>query len=386
MKLSVKKKMALLWCLSVVSGSAALTGLTFLAITDDPDGLLRLAQTYETIHKEYFRTVSDRELLAGAARGMVDALGDPYSQLLTGPAYDSLMEQTRGEYGGIGVVIGAGGDGRLYILSVFPGSAAESAGLRSGDEILAVDGCEAAAMDLEEAAEAIRGEAGSRVVIEFLRDGVQSKVEAVRSDVSLPTVESAMAAEGIGYIHIYSFASHTADEFRTQYEGLAAQGMKTLILDLRMNPGGLIDSVVAVADQILSAGPVVSYQEKGGAVQEFSVTGQAHPLPLVVLIDGNSASASEILAGAVQDRKEGILIGERSFGKGTVQVIHPMEDKEALKLSVAQYLTAAGRRIDKIGIQPDVAVIQTGRIFDPASDNVLQAAIETARSMERSDS
>ena len=241
-------------------------------------------------------------------------------------------------------------------------------------------------MDLEEAAEAIRGEAGSRVVIEYLRNGVQSTVEAVRSDVSLPTVESAMAAEGIGYIHIYSFASHTADEFRTQYEGLAAQGMKTLILDLRMNPGGLIDSVVAVADQILSAGPVVSYQEKGGAVQEFSVTGQAHPIPLVVLIDGNSASASEILAGAVQDRKEGILIGERSFGKGTVQVIHPMEDKEALKLSVAQYLTAAGRRIDKIGIQPDVAVIQTGRIFDPASDNVLQAAIETARSMERSDS
>lgn len=386
MKLSVKKKMALLWCLSVVSGSTALTGLTFLTLTDDPDGLVRLAQTYETIHREYFRTVSDRELLAGAARGMVEALGDPYSQLLTGAAYDSLMEQTSGAYGGIGVVIGAGEDGRIYVLSVFPGSAAEGAGLRSGDEILQVDGHGAAAMDLEEAAEAIRGPSGSTVSIGWLRDGAEHTADVVRSDVTLPTVESAMAADGVGYIHIYSFASHTADEFRTQHDALAAQGMKVLILDLRMNPGGLIDSVVAVANQILSAGPVVSYQEKGGAVQEFSVTGQSDPLPLVVLIDGNSASASEILAGAVQDRKEGVLIGERSFGKGTVQVIHPMEEKEALKLSVAQYLTAAGRRIDKIGIQPDIAVIQTGRIFDPSSDNVLQAAVETARSMARSDS
>lgn len=151
--------------------------------------------------------------------------------------------------------------------------------------------------------------------------------------------------------------------------------MDRLILDLRMNPGGLIDSVVAVADQILSGGPVVSYQEKNGNTRVFSIKGTDDPLPLVVLMDRNSASASEILAGAVQDKKAGTVMGERSYGKGTVQVIHPMDGREALKLSVAQYLTAAGRRIDKIGIEPDIPVTQTGRLFDPGADSVLQEAI-----------
>lgn len=182
---------------------------------------------------------------------------------------------------------------------------------------------------------------------------------------NLPTVQSYMADDGIGYIHIYSFSSHTAEEFRTQYEKPWEAGMDRLILDLRMNPGGLIDSVVAVADQILSGGPVVSYQEKNGNTQVFSIKGTDDPLPLVVLMDRNSASASEILAGAVQDKKAGTVMGERSYGKGTVQVIHPMDGREALKLSVAQYLTAAGRRIDKIGIEPDIPVTQTGRLFDP---------------------
>lgn len=383
MKLTLRQKAAVLWCTSVVAGSLSLSGLTLLLATDDPEALLRAVQTYRAIHREYFRSVSDTELLNGAAEGMVASLGDPYSQLLRDDAYDSLMEQTSGEYGGIGVVIGADIHGDFYILSVFPGSAAETAGLRPGDQVLAIDGADAAGMDLTTAAEAIRGVSGTEVALSVLREGTALPFTVTRSNVTLPTVQSDLLEDGIGYIHIYTFASHTPEEFRKQYEDLTRKGMEKLVLDLRMNPGGLIDSVVAVADQILSEGPVVSYQEKGGAEQKYTVKGTENPLPLVVLIDGRSASASEILAGAVQDRKAGIVMGERSFGKGTVQVIHPMENREALKLSVAQYLTAAGRKIDQIGIQPDIAVLQTGRIFDPSTDNVLQTAVETLRTMNQ---
>lgn len=375
MKLSIKKKMLILWLISVSTGSISLTGLLLLTATGDPAALLRLMRTYKTIHQEYFLGVSDTELLNGAAQGMVDALGDPYSNFLTGDAFDSLMEQTNGEYGGIGVVIGSDGEAHTYVLSVFPGSTAEAAGLLPGDEILMVDDAPVSAADLESTAKKIRGLSGTEVTLSVLHDETEKNITVSRSDVNLPTVQSYMTDDGIGYIHIYSFSSHTAEEFRTQYEKLREAGMDRLILDLRMNPGGLIDSVVAVADQILSGGPVVSYQEKNGNTQFFSIKGTDDPLPLVVLMDRNSASASEILAGAVQDKKAGTVMGERSYGKGTVQVIHPMDGREALKLSVAQYLTAAGRRIDKIGIEPDIPVTQTGRLFDPVADSVLQEAI-----------
>lgn len=375
MKLSIKKKMLILWLISVSTGSISLTGLLLLTATGDPAALLRLMRTYKTIHQEYFLGVSDTELLNGAAQGMVDALGDPYSNFLTGDAFDSLMEQTNGEYGGIGVVIGSDGEAHTYVLSVFPGSTAEASGLLPGDEILMVDDAPVSAADLESTAKKIRGLSGTEVTLSVLHDETEKNITVSRSDVNLPTVQSYMTDDGIGYIHIYSFSSHTAEEFRTQYEKLREAGMDRLILDLRMNPGGLIDSVVAVADQILSGGPVVSYQEKNGNTQFFSIKGTDDPLPLVVLMDRNSASASEILAGAVQDKKAGTVMGERSYGKGTVQVIHPMDGREALKLSVAQYLTAAGRRIDKIGIEPDIPVTQTGRLFDPGADSVLQEAI-----------
>lgn len=367
--------MLILWLISVSTGSISLTGLLLLTATGDPAALLRLMRTYKTIHQEYFLGVSDTELLNGAAQGMVDALGDPYSNFLTGDAFDSLMEQTNGEYGGIGVVIGSDGEAHTYVLSVFPGSTAEAAGLLPGDEILMVDDAPVSAADLESTAKKIRGLSGTEVTLSVLHDETEKNITVSRSDVNLPTVQSYMTDDGIGYIHIYSFSSHTAEEFRTQYEKLREAGMDRLILDLRMNPGGLIDSVVAVADQILSGGPVVSYQEKNGNTQFFSIKGTDDPLPLVVLMDRNSASASEILAGAVQDKKAGTVMGERSYGKGTVQVIHPMDGREALKLSVAQYLTAAGRRIDKIGIEPDIPVTQTGRLFDPVADSVLQEAI-----------
>ncbi len=381
MKFSFTKKECLLWCVSVVSGAVSLSGAALLAATDDPAALMRLIGTYRLIHGEYFRPVSDTELLDGASAGMVHALGDPYSTLITGDSYDDFMTQTSGEYGGIGVVIGVDQENSLRVLAVFPDSPAKQAGILPGDVVTAIDGKPAGDETIDDAAEHIRGKAGTEVHVTVMRNGEAMRFAVTRSNITMPTVEGHMAEGDIGYIHIYSFASHTADEFRKTYETLAAQGMKKMIIDLRMNPGGMIDSVTAVADQILTAGTVVSYQVKSGETENFQIKGIEKPLPMVVLIDKDSASASEILAGAVQDKKEGIIMGERSFGKGTVQVVHPVADREVLKISVAQYLTASGRKIDKVGIEPDKAVPQTGRIFDPSSDNVYQSAVRELSAM-----
>lgn len=377
MKLSTKNKEILLWCGSVLFASVAISGLTLKALVGDTSAFLRLVRTYNAIQSSYFREIDDRAVWDGAAAGMVDALDDKYSQLLLGKEYTSFMDQATGEYGGIGVVVGEDGNGRVLIMAVFPDGGAKTAGVLPGDEIRAIDGETVDTLPLDDIAGKLRGKEGTAVKVTLLRGEETIDCEITRSNVVLPTVQGEMAAEKIGYIHIYSFAKHTPDEFKKEYDRLKEEGMEKLILDLRMNPGGLVDSVVAVADQLLTKGSIVSYQQKNGAKEDFTIEGVDKVIPMVVLIDKNSASSSEILAGAVQDKKEGIIMGETSFGKGTVQVVLQMADEEILKLSVAQYLTAAGRKIDRIGIKPDIPVEQTGRIFDKATDNVLQEAIET---------
>lgn len=377
MKLSTKNKELLLWCGSVLFASVAISGLTLKALVGDTSAFLRLVRTYNAIQSSYFREIDDRAVWDGAAAGMVDALDDKYSQLLLGKEYTSFMDQATGEYGGIGVVVGEDGNGHVLIMAVFPDGGAKTAGVLPGDEIRAIDGETVDTLPLDDIAGKLRGKEGTAVKVTLLRGEETIDCEITRSNVVLPTVQGEMAAEKIGYIHIYSFAKHTPDEFKKEYDRLKEEGMEKLILDLRMNPGGLVDSVVAVADQLLTKGSIVSYQQKNGAKEDFTIEGVDKVIPMVVLIDKNSASSSEILAGAVQDKKEGIIMGETSFGKGTVQVVLQMADEEILKLSVAQYLTAAGRKIDKIGIKPDIPVEQTGRIFDKATDNVLQEAIET---------
>lgn len=377
MKLSTKNKEILLWCGSVLFASVAISGLTLKALVGDTSAFLRLVRTYNAIQSSYFREIDDRAVWDGAAAGMVDALDDKYSQLLLGKEYTSFMDQAIGEYGGIGVVVGEDGNGRVLIMAVFPDGGAKTAGVLPGDEIRSIDGETVDTLPLDDIAGKLRGKEGTAVKVTLLRGEETVDCEITRSNVVLPTVQGEMAAEKIGYIHIYSFTKHTPDEFKKEYDRLKEEGMEKLILDLRMNPGGLVDSVVAVADQLLTKGSIVSYQQKNGAKEDFTIEGVDKVIPMVVLIDKNSASSSEILAGAVQDKKEGIIMGETSFGKGTVQVVLQMADEEILKLSVAQYLTAAGRKIDKIGIKPDIPVEQTGRIFDKATDNVLQEAIET---------
>ena len=364
-----------LWIVSSLVGAMAIIGLFLFTFFDSPKAFLQFLHDYQIIRSRYFRPVSDETLFQGAVKGMASSLGDPYSVYLTGDVYKSFMEQTTAAFGGVGIIIGEDKQGDFYILAVFKKGAAHDAGIQPGGKLVAVDGKKLHGMEPMLAANLVRGKVGTAVTLTIEENGKVKDYKMHRSDVVLPTVSDQMVSGDIGYIHIYTFATHTGEEFKEALRDVKAKGARKLIIDVRMNPGGLITSVVDVADQILTRGPVVSYQAKNGTKQTFDIDGISKPMPMVILIDGNSASASEILAGAVQDKKEGIVMGEKSFGKGTIQSVEELSDGTALKISIAQYLTAGGRKIDKIDIKPDVAVQQTGTPFDMNSDSVLQEAI-----------
>ena len=359
--------------------SAAVFGGVYWLTGGHPGGFYHFLHSYRIVKDNYFRPIDENALWQGASKGMLASLEDPYSTVLAGDTFNSFMETTNGEYGGIGVVMGLDGNGSIRIFNVFEGSAAEKAGIQSGDTILSVDGTSVDELGLTGTAQAVRGENGTEVNLAISRNGEPLTFTVNRSNVSLPTVLSRMVEGNIGYIHIFTFSRHTPDEFKKQLSTLKDQGCEKLIIDLRMNPGGMIDSVVAVADQILTGGMVVSYHTMHQGSENFTIKGIDNPMPMAVLIDKNSASASEILAGAVQDKKEGTIIGETSYGKGTVQAVYPDGNREALKISIAEYRTAAGRIIDKKGIVPDIPVEQTGHPFSFSSDNVLQKAVDVLK-------
>ncbi len=380
MKISVKK--ALLWLTSVVCGSVIVSGAVLFSWVGDVPAALRFWQTYCVIHKDYFREISDTKLWDSATDGMVQALDDPYSALLMGDNYDNFMKQTTGEYGGIGVVVGMDADNAFRVVTVFPKSAAEDAGILPGDAIVSVDSLSAEDATIEEIAQAIRGESGSVVTLHLLRDGEALTKDVTRSQITVPTVEAKKLTDEIGYLHVYSFSQNTAKEFREKLADLKAQGAQKLVLDLRMNPGGMVDVVTEVAGELLTGGTIVSYHSKNGILHSYDVKGVEKPMPLAVLIDRNSASAAEILAGAVQDKKEGVVIGETSYGKGTMQMVMPLAKDEVLKLSIAEYLTAAGRKIDQVGITPDIEIKFSGQLFDSESDSVILKAVEVLNAQE----
>lgn len=364
-----------LWIVSSLVGAMAIIGLFLFTFFDSPKAFLQFLHDYQIIRTRYFRPVSDETLFQGAVKGMTSSLGDPYSLYLTGDVYKSFMEQTTAAFGGVGIIIGEDKQGDFYILAVFKKGAAHDAEIQPGGKLVAVDGKKLHGMEPMLAANLVRGKVGTAVTLTIEENGKVKDYKMHRSDVVLPTVSDQMVSGDIGYIHIYTFATHTGEEFKEALRDVKAKGARKLIIDVRMNPGGLITSVVDVVDQILTRGPVVSYQAKNGTKQTFDIDGISKPMPMVILIDRNSASASEILAGAVQDKKEGIVMGEKSFGKGTIQSVEELSDGTALKISIAQYLTAGGRKIDKIGIKPDIAVQQTGTPFDMNSDSVLPEAI-----------
>ncbi|MDY6084282.1 MAG: S41 family peptidase [Dialister sp.] len=366
-----------LWIASSFAGALALLFLFLFWMTGGAiQPFTQFIKGYLVIRRDFYQSVPEKTLFQGAISGMVSSLEDPYSKVLIGDRYTSFLSQTTGEYSGIGIALGETEEGQPIILAVFPESSAEASGLQAGDLIQQIDGNDLSGLTTEDVAAKVRGTPGTSLTMGILRNGAPQTYVITRSTITLPTVQSFMAAKGIGYVRIFQFGTHTPEEVKKSLDALRKKGMEKLIIDLRRNPGGLIDSVVEVANQLLSKGTVVSYHEKSGHVQTYTISGIEKLLPMVMLMDSSSASASEILAGAAQDKGEATIMGETSFGKGTVQSVIPYGEQEAIKISIAEYKTPKGRSINHIGIVPDMPVVQTGTVFNPADDSVYNAAIE----------
>lgn len=323
------------------------------------------AEVFERIKRGYVEEVDDRTLLRNAMRGMLSEL-DPHSAYLDADAYQSLRESTQGEFGGIGIEVG-NENGQLTVITPIDDTPASRAGLLSRDMIIAIDGTPTDGMSLQEAVSMMRGEPGSQLRISILRasDDAPREFTLTREIIRSESVKHELLEAGYGYLRISQFQSRTPDQARQAIERMArSQPLDGLILDLRNNPGGVLQAAVGVADLFLEEGLIV-YTE--GRLSDTELSFSASPttpagdVPLVVLINSGSASAAEIVAGALQDQRRGVVMGTESFGKGSVQQIMPLGNGEGLKLTTALYYTPNGRSIQAQGITPDVEVVR-GRL------------------------
>jgi carboxyl-terminal processing protease len=339
-------------------------------------------QTWDLLHKQYVdQPVSDELLMRGAIRGMMDSLGDPHTSYMDPEEYTSLTTQLQGEdtYEGIGAWVDTSSE-YLTIISPMPGSPAEKAGLRTGDKVIAIDGQDMTGVDGELVRKKIIGPAGSTVRLRISRGGVDPfDVNIVRASINLPYVEGQMLDGNMAYVRVYIFSSNIDQQLRSTLKDLLAKSPSGLILDLRANGGGYLDSAVAVASEFIDQGVIVTEQYGDGSLQKFEAHtgGLATKIPMVVLINQGTASASEIVAGAIQDLKRGSLVGVKSFGKGSVQQPTPLVNNQgAVRITIAHWLTPNGRMINGIGLTPDYEVQITQADTDARKDPQLAKALE----------
>ena len=359
--MSVKKTIAVVVVTAVLS-AAATVGIeaAVLGLTDGATigNAMRFAGALRLIETRYVNDTDNGKLMDGAINGMMKSLDDPHSVYMDPGLYHRLTEQTEGAFGGIGVYMGFKG-GKVSILSVMDNTPGARAGLKANDEIIAVDGTPVSEIKSEEVAMRIRGKVGTEVSLTVRRDGEDDRIFTITRDtIKVATAVGTMldGENDLGYIRIASFSENTAVEFRQAFDELKQKGMNGLIIDLRQNPGGLLASVVDIADLVVPKGLIVSVVERNGKREEYTSKLEQIPCPMVVLIDGNSASASEILAGALKDTQAATIVGETSYGKGSVQAVIPLFHDDAIKLTIAKYYTPSGISIDGTGIKPDVPV------------------------------
>ena len=402
--------LALIWMIILVAGVA--TSVT-LALSGTNTGLLmgrlangqeivvtdaeyqaisryrRLNEVLDLIQNEYYIEVDEEELILGAIRGMVDSLDDPYSFYRTPEEMTQEQDHEDGKYQGVGLQLLQTEDNQLLITRVFANSPAEKAGIKSGDKLLIVEGVDLSKeVDMIQTAKSLLlGEEGTEATVEIERDGERLTFSVGHAEVIINRVEYEMLKDDIGYIAIYEFMGDDVEGFSEALDALKEDNAKALLIDLRGNPGGLLSDVVKISDMLLDEGLIVYVENRSGARESYYSDGETIDLPMAVLVNGTSASASEILAGALQDRGVATIIGETTFGKGIVQSIIPFhEDGAGIHLTTASYFTPSGRSIHGSGIEPDIFVEQAEgdeivpEIPDPARDTQLRRAIEHLKS------
>lgn len=338
-------------------------------------------EAWNIVHQEYVdQPIDDQKLAYGAIKGMVQALGDAHSGYDTPDEANILLSDTTGSLEGIGAEVAAQGSA-VQIISPLPGSPAEAAGLLPGDLIIGVDGEDTTGQDLSTVISKVRGPAGSQVVLKIIRTGQSDPMTftIIRAKITIPSVESKTLDANIGYIKINSFGETTVTEFNTQLKALMDKNPTGLVLDLRNNPGGYRDAAIAIASQFIGDGPIMFQKYGDGRLEEFDAQpdGLALKVPLIVLVNAGSASASEIVTGALQDDARAKVLGEQSYGKGTVQDWHPLSNNEgSVRITIARWLTPKQRTIDKTGITPNVVVALTADDRAANRDPQLDAAVK----------
>jgi len=341
------------------------------------ENLRLFSQVFSIVKSQYVEEVDTQKLIYGAINGMLSSLNDPHTHFMEPQKYNDLQVETHGEFGGLGIEIGLEPlTKQLIVIAPMEGTPADRAGVKAGDKIVEIDGKSTAGITLQEAVGKLRGPKGTQVTITVKRDGIEEPLyfTIIRDIIQLKAVKAkCMLKDDIGYIRLVTFNQHVGREVEEALRFLEERKMKGLILDLRNNPGGLLEQAVEVANKFISEGLIVSTRGRAQPeIKYFARTGAAHPhFPLIVLVNRGSASASEIVAGAIKDNKRGLILGTKTFGKGSVQTVMNLEDGSGIAITTARYYTPSGVCIQDTGIQPDIEVEEEKK-EDPELANMLQ--------------
>ena len=346
----------------------------------------KLFEIRSQLYKYYDGPINDSTLVEGAIKGMTSSLNDPYTVFMNKKEFTDFNAQTQGNYSGVGIQVTAKNN-NIIIMDVFDNSPSKKAGIIKNDIIQKVNGTSVTGKDLDKAVTLMKGKENTEVTLKLYRENKGSfDVKVKRQKIDIATVKGEMLQDNIGYIQVSMFDENTAKNFKTQLNKLKGQGMKSLVIDLRDNPGGLLDQCVDMVSNFVPSGKtIVSTVDKYNHKKEYkSKGGDFNNLPLTVLTNGNSASASEIFSGAIRDYKIGTLVGEKTYGKGVVQTILDTGSGTALKVTVSKYYTPNGENIHKKGIKPNVEVVYPEELkkvaYDRNKDPQFSRALEIAKS------
>jgi carboxyl-terminal processing protease len=387
--LSLKRKItvSLLACLIFVVGW--LTGSGAIDISKNNQSTSKnlpanlnytsVEKVYDELRANYDGKLEESKLMDGLKKGLVEASGDPYTEYMPPEDAEEFNGQLNGTFEGIGALLGKNENGNVIIISPIDGFPAKKAGLQPRDVIVEINGEDALSLTTDQAVDKIRGPKGTTVKLRIIRDGKEDlKFDIVREEINIPSVESKTLDGNIGYIKISRFGDDTTTLTREAAEKFTSSGVKKIVLDLRGNPGGYLESAVDVSSLWLDNKTVLQEKRDGVVIKTYKSRGESPllGLPTVVLIDEGSASASEITAGALHDNKAASLLGTKSFGKGSVQQPQTLDNGALLKVTIARWFTPNGKNIDKEGIQPDQKVERTEADYEAGRDPQLDAAVQ----------